>query len=76
MGEKNGAAHLIKVKGEFSPKWAEDKLEEYVRKKIKEEIDDYYSPGSVDGAAVLNLTSKPPRKPLPLSSPSPPSSHQ
>ncbi len=37
------ATHLIKMKDKFSPTWTEDELEEYVRKKIKEEIEDYYS---------------------------------
>jgi len=37
------ATHLIKVRGEFSPEWTEERLEEYVNRKIKEEIDDYFS---------------------------------
>lgn len=37
------ATHLIKVKGKFSPIWTKGELEEYVRRKIKEEIEDYYS---------------------------------
>jgi hypothetical protein len=37
------ATHLIKVRGNFSPEWTEDRLREYVNRKIKEEIDDYFS---------------------------------
>lgn len=37
------ATHLIKVKGEFSSEWTEERLKEYVNSKIKYEIDDYYS---------------------------------
>ncbi|MFO7966493.1 MAG: hypothetical protein R6U44_02720 [Archaeoglobaceae archaeon] len=37
------ATHLIKVKGEFSSEWTEEKLKEYIDRKINVEIDDYYS---------------------------------
>lgn len=36
------ATHLIKVKGESSSEWTEERLKEYVNRKIKYEIDDYY----------------------------------
>lgn len=34
------ATHLIKVKGKFSPIWTKGELEEYVRRKIKEETEE------------------------------------
>lgn len=38
------ATYLIKVKGEFDKRWSEKELREYIKEKIKKEIDDYYHP--------------------------------
>ncbi len=37
------ATHLVKVKGDFTSEWTEERLKEYVGRKIRYEVDHYYS---------------------------------